>query len=90
MRRKIKGKVALVGTEFIPVKYYRQLADGTPDIELVPADDLVRAVRVYKSPRELDAYRIAGESATIGLTTLMEGLLGVNQSRKPPATLPAR
>ena len=42
----------------------------------VPADDLVRAVRMYKSPRELDAYRIAGESATIGLNKLMEGLLG--------------
>jgi Xaa-Pro aminopeptidase len=31
---------------------------------------------MYKSPRELDAYRIAGESATIGLNVLMEGLLG--------------
>lgn len=74
--RGIKGKVALVGTEFIPVKYFRQLTDGTPQIEWAPADDLVRAVRMYKSPRELDCYRIAGQSATIGLNVLMEGLLG--------------
>lgn len=74
--RKIEGRVALVGTEFIPVKYYRQLVEGAPGIEWVTADDLVRAVRMYKSARELDAYRIAGETATIGLNTLMEGLLG--------------
>ncbi|MFO1162054.1 MAG: M24 family metallopeptidase [Reyranellaceae bacterium] len=74
--RKIKGRVALVGTEFIPVKYYQQLTDGTPGIEWVPTDDLVRAVRMYKSSRELDCYRIAGETATISLNKLMEGLLG--------------
>jgi Xaa-Pro aminopeptidase len=74
--RGIKGKVALVGTQFIPVKYYQQLVENAPNVEWVEADDLVRGVRKYKSPRELDCYREGGESATASLNILMEGLLG--------------
>jgi len=72
--RGIKGRVALVGTNFIPIKYYQQLVEGALDVEWVPADDLVRSVRRIKSPRELDCYRFAGEGATMGLNRLMEGL----------------
>jgi len=72
----VKGKVALVGTQFVPLKYYRQLVEHAPDIEWVEADDLVRSVRMYKSPRELDSYRIGGEAATASMNILMEGLLG--------------
>ncbi|MFO1149903.1 MAG: M24 family metallopeptidase [Alsobacter sp.] len=72
--RGVTGPVALVGTHFIPVKYYQQLLDGAPGVTFVPADDLVRQVRRLKSPRELDCYRIAGEAATASLDVLMQGL----------------
>lgn len=76
VERGVKGPVALAGTQFIPVKYHRQLVAGTPDVEWVDADDLVRRVRRIKSPAELDAYRIAGEAATASLDTFMKGLVG--------------
>jgi Xaa-Pro aminopeptidase len=74
-RRGITGKVALVGSDFLPVKYYQQLVAGTPNIEWVPEDQLVEKVRQVKSPRELDCYREAGEIATVGLDTLFDHLL---------------
>ena len=82
VERGIKGRVALVGTNFIPIKYYRQLEAVAPDIEWVPADDLVRSVRRIKSPRELDCYRIAGETATAGMTVLMESLVSGMSERE--------
>jgi Xaa-Pro aminopeptidase len=75
VERGIKGRVALVGTHFIPVKYYRQLEQVAPCIEWVAADDLVRSVRRIKSPREIDCYRVAGETATHGMNVLMKGLV---------------
>lgn len=70
----VKGRVAFCGSQFVPVKYYRQLEENTPDIEWVVCDDLVRRARAIKSPRELDCYRIAGASATEAMTVLMQGL----------------
>ncbi|MDR3514280.1 MAG: M24 family metallopeptidase [Azospirillaceae bacterium] len=75
VERGIKGRVALVGTHLIPIKYYQQLTEGAPDIEWVPADDLVKNVRRFKSPRELVCYREAGEAATASLDILMKGLI---------------
>lgn len=73
--RGITGRVALCGTQFIPVKYYQQLVARTPQIEWVEADDLIRSLRRIKSARELDCYRIAGEVATEATTVLMQGLV---------------
>ncbi len=69
------GRVALVGSDFLPLKYWRQLEAATPGIEWLPADDLVRDARLIKSPRELDCYREAGRVATRALDALIEGLL---------------
>ena len=44
-RRKVSGRVALVGSDFLPMKYWGQLTQYTPSIEWEPADDLVQAVR---------------------------------------------
>jgi Xaa-Pro aminopeptidase len=74
VERGVAGRVALAGTQFIPVKYYRQLVEGAPSVEWVEADDLVRHVRRLKSRRELDCYRIAGEAATASMDILMQGL----------------
>ncbi|WP_112435611.1 M24 family metallopeptidase [Rhizobium sp. AN80A] len=82
VERGVKGPVALVGTNLIPVKYYRELEAIAPDIEWVPADDLVRSVRRIKSKRELDCYRVAGETATAGMTILMESLISGMSERE--------
>ncbi|MFT4013821.1 MAG: M24 family metallopeptidase [Paracoccus sp. (in: a-proteobacteria)] len=71
----IKGRVAICGTWFIPVKYWNQLVGRTPDIQWVECDDLIRELRKIKSTAELDCFRIAGEVATQATTVLMQGLL---------------
>jgi Xaa-Pro aminopeptidase len=89
VRRGIKGRVALVGANFLPVRYARLLESATPGIEWIEADTLVSDLRVIKSPRELDAFRIAGETATVALTALIEGLLA-GQSEHEAAGAAAR
>ena len=73
--RGVKGRVALVGSDFLPMKYWLQLEQQTPGIDWVPEDDLVREVRLIKSPRELDLFREAGELVTRAHTALMEALI---------------
>ncbi|MGA0542165.1 M24 family metallopeptidase [Neotabrizicola sp. VNH66] len=72
----VQGRVAFCGSQFVPVKYWQQLLAETPGIDWVVCDDLVRRARMIKSPRELDAYRIAGEAATEAMDVLMQGLTG--------------
>lgn len=81
-RRGIRGRVALCGTQFIPVKYYQQLTELTPEIEWVECDDLIRDLRKIKSERELDCYRLAGENATLAENALMEALLSGKSERE--------
>jgi Xaa-Pro aminopeptidase len=73
--RGVEGKVALVGADFLPMKYWLQLEQQTPGIDWMPEDDLVREVRLIKSPRELDLFREAGELVTRAHTALMEALI---------------
>ena len=74
-KNKIKGRVALVGSDFLPTKYMKQLEQKAPDIEFVPEDDLVRDVRRIKSPRELECFREGGQIVTRGLNRLLEALI---------------
>lgn len=74
--RGVSGPVAMVGTDCLPMKYWEQLEARTPDIEWVPADDLVRDVRRIKSPRELALFREAGELVTRAHSKMMESLIG--------------
>ncbi len=73
--RGISGKVALVGSDTLPAKYWWQLKEATPKIDWWPEDKLVLLARRQQSSRELDCMREAGEIATIGMTKLMEGML---------------
>lgn len=75
-RRGLSGRVAFVGTDFLPVKYYRQFEAETPGVEWVEEDLLVEKVRQIKSDLELDCYREGGEIVTAGLDTLFDHLLG--------------
>jgi Xaa-Pro aminopeptidase len=74
-RRGLKGPVALVGSDFLPMKYWAMLKEATPGIDWRIEDDLVRGVRTIKSRRELDALRVGGETASRALSLLIEGLL---------------
>jgi Xaa-Pro aminopeptidase len=71
----IEGPVAYVGDDFLPALYYRALLDATPNIQWVPEDRILWPAQRIKSPRELDAYREAGEVATRSLTAMMESLV---------------
>ncbi len=73
--RKIAGKVALVGSDTLPMKYWRQLEAATPGIQWVPEDKLVLECRRRQSARELDCLREGGEIVTRALNILMENLI---------------
>ena len=74
-KNKIKGRVAIAGTDFLPTKYMKNLEKEVPSIEFVPEDNLVRDVRRIKSARELDCFREGGEIVTRGLNRLLEALI---------------
>ena len=65
-------RMALVGTDFVPMKYWRVLQEELPGMDWVDADDLVRAVRRTKSPLELDCYREIGEKVTAAMDVMVE------------------
>jgi Xaa-Pro aminopeptidase len=71
---RIAGPVGLVGSDFFPMKYWAQLQALTPDVDWHIEDELVREARLIKSPRELDAIRIGGATASRALVKLMDGL----------------
>ncbi len=73
--RGIRGRVAIVNTDCLPMKYWEQLKEATPEIVWVPADDLIRDARRIKSPRELDLFREAGRLVTRAHTHMMEALI---------------
>ncbi|MEQ9191229.1 MAG: M24 family metallopeptidase [Alphaproteobacteria bacterium] len=68
-------RIALVGENLLPVKYFRQMETGLKDVAWVGADDLIHDLRILKSPAELDCMRRAGEIGSAGLTRLIEGLV---------------
>lgn len=74
--RGIEGKIALVGTDFLPMKYWLQVEAQTPGIQWVPEDNLIRDVRLIKSPAELAVFREAGELVTRAHIAMMEALIG--------------
>jgi Xaa-Pro dipeptidase len=82
LARGVTGRAAICGTQFIPVKYWNQLVASAPGIEWVEADDLIRSLRLIKSPAELDCYRMAGEVATRATDALMTGLVSGMSERE--------
>ena len=72
--RRVAGPVGFVGSDFFPMKYWTQLQAMAPDIDWRVEDDLVREARLIKSPRELEAIRFGGATASRALVKLMDGL----------------
>jgi Xaa-Pro aminopeptidase len=73
--KNVQGRVAFVGSDTLPLKYWLQLQKLTPNIEWAFEDDLVREVRLVKSDRELALFREAGALVTRAETALMETLI---------------
>ena len=71
----VEGRAALIGTDFLPMKYAKQMEDQTPAIEWVGEDELVREVRQIKSPPEIELYRNAGQTMTEAISALMDALI---------------
>ena len=60
----VEGRTALIGTDFLPMKYAKQMEQQSPAIEWMPEDELVREVRQVKSDQEVELYRNAGHTMT--------------------------
>ena len=71
----VEGRTALIGTDFLPMKYAKQMEQQSPAIEWMPEDELVREVRQVKSDQEVELYRNAGHTMTDAISRLMEGLV---------------
>lgn len=74
--RGIDGPVALVGSDFLPLKYWRLIGSGAGAIDWVEDDTLVQRARRIKSEPEMERFREAGEIASRSLDLLMTGLVG--------------
>ncbi len=74
--RSIDGPVALVGTDFLPLKYWRLIQAEAGEVVWTEDDTLVARSRRIKSVAEMEVFREAGEIATRSLDLLMAGLVG--------------
>lgn len=71
----IEGRVALVGDDILPGLYDRILRAQTQQIGWISQDDLLIEAQSIKSPRELEAFRTAGEIVTRSLSAAMEAMI---------------
>jgi Xaa-Pro dipeptidase len=85
VKRRGLRRLALAGTDFLPMKYAGVLEAELPGVEFIEADELVRGVRKRKSARELDCYREAGEKVTAALDALMKVVVKGNATQADAA-----
>ena len=71
----IAGPIAVVGDDILPASYDRLLRKQTPQIEWRVDETLLVEPQLIKSPRELDAFRAAGEIITAALTAATEAMI---------------
>lgn len=81
----ITGEVGFVGTDFFPMKYWAQFQAATPGIVWRPEDDLIRGLRLIKSPAERAVIREAGAVASAAMTGMMEALIAGRTERSAAA-----
>jgi len=75
LRACVPSRIGLVGSDVVPIKYWRVLEAASTHHEWVTADELIREIRLIKSQRELDAFRVAGTIASEALTAMMHSLV---------------
>jgi Xaa-Pro aminopeptidase len=67
-----RARVGLVDEERLPVRAYAGVCAAAPDVDLVPADELLMALRVVKSPAEIEMMRHASAVSVEMMTAMME------------------
>jgi Xaa-Pro aminopeptidase len=63
----VRSRVALAGSDVMPVYYGERLARELPGVRLAAADDLVEGLRVVKSPFEVEVLEAAALVCDAGL-----------------------
>ena len=71
----ITGRIAVVGDDILPAMYDRTLRKHTPQIEWVIDETLLVEPQLIKSPRELEAFRAAGEIVTAALDAATKAMI---------------
>jgi Xaa-Pro aminopeptidase len=66
------AQVALVGEDILPLTFFGELLDETPDLDLCADERLVAQQRLLKSPAEQSLLRRAAEIAGVGLQAALE------------------
>jgi ectoine hydrolase len=67
-----RGRLGVAGLNVMSARVYRLLRERLPGCELLDADDLIEALRVIKSPFELERIRAAAQVGDAVVTTIME------------------
>ena len=70
------GPVGFVGSDFFPMKYWKQLTEQSPGIDWQICDGFIRRIRMRKSTEECEIIRRGGEISTLAMNCLMEALFG--------------
>lgn len=72
------GRIGLVGESYMPFSLFRELQDGMPGAEFVPATSMVERERMIKSPNEIallrEAARITNQAIMAGIQALEVGI----------------
>jgi Xaa-Pro aminopeptidase len=71
-----RGRVGVCGLNVMSARVFRLLGEALAGCELVDADDLIEALRVRKSPFELERIRAAAEVGDEVVTAMMEAAQG--------------
>lgn len=85
----IEGRIALMGDDVLPGMYDRLLRRHTPQIEWHSDETFLWGPQSVKSPRELEAYRTAGNLVTPALTAACKSLLTGHSSAEAAAAASA-
>jgi Xaa-Pro aminopeptidase len=67
-----RGRLGVAGLNVMSARVYRLLREQLPGCGLLDADDLIEALRVIKSPFELERIRAAAQVGDAVVTTIME------------------
>ncbi|HZS31834.1 MAG TPA: Xaa-Pro peptidase family protein [Methylomirabilota bacterium] len=62
-----RARLALAGTDVMPVYYGARLARECPHLRLDPADDLIEGLRIVKSPLEIRCLEAAARISDAGI-----------------------
>ncbi len=68
------GTIGLVGDDILPLSMYRSLTERLPDVQWVPAGDIVENQRMIKSTAEQQLLRRAANVAVAGLRAALDAV----------------